>query len=256
VSWRDDTVDWSAFDAALVHSTWDYHQDLDGFLRWSQRVDRLTRLVNPAPVIAWNAHKRYLLQLERVGLPVVSTVVVERERLESFAAVVDRKGWAEVVIKPCVSAGAIDTGRFRSDDPRAARAFAHLLDRTDVMVQPYLPEIESAGETSVLVIGGEITHAVVKVPGTGDFRVQLHHGGAERAVEPTPAERDLARAAVEAVSRIGPVLYARVDCVTVDGQPRLMELEVIEPALFLTFADDAVADRLIACLIARAQAGR
>jgi glutathione synthase/RimK-type ligase-like ATP-grasp enzyme len=253
VSWRDDTVDWSVFDAALVHSTWDYHEDLDAFLGWSERVGHLTRLVNPASVIAWNAHKRYLLDLERDGLPVVPTVVVERDRPESLAAVVDRTGWSEVVIKPCVSAGAIDTGRYRADDPSAARAVADVLDRTDALVQPYLPEIETAGETSVLVIGGDITHAVVKVPGTGDFRVQLHHGGVERSVEATPAERELAHAAVEAVSRIAPVLYARVDCVTVDGQPRLMELEVIEPSLFLTFAEDSVADRLIAALTADAR---
>jgi glutathione synthase/RimK-type ligase-like ATP-grasp enzyme len=257
VSWRDDTVDWSAFDAALIHSTWDYHEDVDSFLRWSAHVGRLTRLVNPAPVIAWNTHKRYLLHLEQEGLAIVPTIVVERDRPESLAAVVDRTGWTEVVVKPCISAGALGAGRFNADDPAAERALAGLLlEGSDVLVQPYLAEIETAGETSVLVIDGEITHAVVKVPGAGDFRVQLHHGGAERSTEPTEAERDLALEAIDAVSHLAPALYARVDCVTVDGRPRLMELEVIEPALFLTFAGDSVADRLIAALVAHAAARR
>lgn len=238
----------------LVHSTWDYHDDPDRFLAWTEHVAQQARLCNPHPVLAWNAHKRYLLDLEDAGVPVVPTAIVERSNPEPLACVADRRGWRTVVVKPTVSAGAKSTGRFDLDDPAGERALAEVLRSTDAIVQPYLPEIEVAGETSIVVIGNEITHAVAKVPAAGDFRVQVQFGGGERAVEPTAAERELAAQAVAAVSSLGPIAYARVDCVTVDGRPLLMELEVIEPALFLSFAGDAVADRLIACLMAHADA--
>lgn len=250
VSWRDATVDWGTFDAVLIHSTWDYHEALGEFLAWAERVDELSRLVNPVEVVRWNAHKRYLLDLAATGVPVVPTVVVPQAEPESLACVADARGWAEVVVKPAVGAGAVGAGRFRIDEPAGERALASVLTSSDALVQPFLTEIESRGETSVLVLGGEVTHAVGKVPRSGDFRVQEHHGGTERAVAPTAAELELAALATAAVAEIAPVHYARVDCVTVDGRPHLMELEVIEPSLYLPFASPETADRLMAALLA------
>ena len=176
------------------------------------------------------------------------TVVVPVSAPESVTSIADREGWTELVIKPSVAGGARGAGRWRADDPGAQRALATLLVQGDVLVQPYLREIES-GETSVVMFADALSHAVVKVPATGDFRVQRHHGGAERGVEPTSAEIDLARKAVTAAQRVDPVVYARVDCVTVDGRPLVMELELIEPALFLPLAPPAAADRLVEALI-------
>jgi len=239
-------VDWSAFDAALIRSTWDYHDVVDDFLAWVRRAAQATRLHNPVRLIEWNAHKRYLVDLEAAGLPVVPTALVTRADPESMTNIADRRGWSAVVVKPAVSAGAKATGRYDVGDPAGERALRGVLATGDALVQPYLTEVESHGETSLVVIGGHVTHAVSKLPSTGDFRVQAHFGGAERAVEPTPSEKELAGQALAAVSPFGPVTYARVDCVTVDGQPRLMELEVIEPALYLSFGPMSAADRLIA----------
>jgi glutathione synthase/RimK-type ligase-like ATP-grasp enzyme len=248
VPWRDPHVDWSAFDVVLIRSTWDYHEAREEFVLWAERVDAVTRLHNPAPIVAWNSHKGYLVDLEKWSVPIVPTTLVRPSSPESVAAVADRHGWSDVVIKPSVGAGALGAGRWRADEPAAERALAAILESGDALVQPYLREIES-GETSVLVLDGDVTHAVAKVPASGDFRVQLHHGGVERAVEPTPSEVELAGLALAAASRVAPILYARVDCVTVDGQARLMELEVLEPALYLSFAPESAADRLLAAIL-------
>lgn len=233
----------------LIHSTWDYHEAPDEFVAWAEHVDELSRLYNPASIVRWNAHKSYLLDLAARGVPVVPTVVVKQSAPESVASIADREGWIDVVTKPSVGAGALGAGRWRTDDPAAERALTELLERHDVLVQPFLREIEHTGETSVVVFDDAVSHAVVKVPAAGDFRVQPHHGGAERAVEPTDAEVELALHAVAAVREIAPVLYARVDCVTVDGRPRVMELEVLEPSLFLELAPPEAADRLVAALL-------
>lgn len=249
VSWRDRSVDWAGFDAALIHSTWDYHEARDEFVRWASRVDQVSRLHNPAAIVGWNSHKRYLNDLEKWGVPTVPTEVVRTEAVETVGAIADRRSWDHVVLKPAVGAGALGAGRWRADDPAGERALRELMAAGDALVQPYLDEIEQ-GETSMVVIDGEVTHAVGKVPAEGDFRVQLHHGGRERRVEPTPAEVELALRSVEVVeSEVATLTYARVDCVSVDGQPRLMELEVLEPALFLTFAPEGAADRLLGAII-------
>lgn len=248
--WDDPAVDWASYEAVVIRSTWDYHRSLDRFLRWCDGVEAVTRLVNPASVARWNAHKRYLLDLVAAGVPVVPTELVARGSREPLSAVADRRGWDEVVIKPAVGAGAVDTTRHRADEPAAERALAALTATGDVLVQPFLDEIQSGGETSVVVMDGRVTHAVTKVPATGDFRVQEQYGGRERAVEPTIAEVELARAAVAVAEDAGRAAYARVDCVTVDGAPCVMELEVLEPALFLPLAPAGTADALVAAVLA------
>lgn len=250
VSWRDPAVAWERFDAALIHSTWDYQEARDDFVEWAVRVGAVTRLCNPAPIVRWSSHKGYLLDLAAHGVPVVDTELVPRDAPVSLAAIAARRGWSTVVVKPAIGAGATGAGRWDSGDADASAAFRSLLATGDVLVQPYLAEIEDAGETSLLWLAGEVTHAVRKVPAAGDFRVQEHHGGRERVVEPTPAELELVREAVDAANDVAPITYARIDCLTVDGAPRLMELEVLEPALFLSFAPPDAADRLLAGIVA------
>lgn len=249
VSWRDPDVDWSRFDAVLIRSTWDYHEARDEFVRWADRVDTMSRLHNPAAVVAWNSHKGYLSDLDGWGVPTVPTAVVRPSASETVASIARDRQWSRVVIKPAVGSGALGASRWDADDPASDGALVDLLAVGDVLVQPYLAEIEG-GETSVVVLAGQVTHAVTKVPAAGDFRVQLHHGGQERRVEPTGDEIELAKRAVAIVGReISRVSYARVDCVTVDGEPRLMELEVLEPSLFLPFAPEGTADRFLTTIV-------
>jgi glutathione synthase/RimK-type ligase-like ATP-grasp enzyme len=241
----DADVDWGAHELVVVRSPWDYFTRLEEFLGWVDRVAAQTRIVNPASVIRWNSHKGYLPGLAAQGVPVLPTLLLGRGA-DGAVARLAACGWADVVVKPAVDGGARETLRA---DPRSPEAAAHaerLAAAGDVVVQPYAPQVE-AGETSLLFFGGELSHAVRKVPAAGDYRVQAHHGGTEHPHRATPAELETARRAMACAP--GPLTYARVDLVDVDGVPTLMELEVIEPDLFLRL-DDAALGRFTAVLLA------
>jgi glutathione synthase/RimK-type ligase-like ATP-grasp enzyme len=269
--WTDRSVDWSRFDAIVIRSCWDYHEDLAAWLAWLDRLDAAgvaERTHNLPPLLRWNARKTYLTQLAAHGIATVPTVWLDDAALASVVdvraalrAAAGRAG--ELVAKPAVSAGARGTVRLRLADLDGDSTGRQLEDalpswrlRGPVLVQPFLDEIVDPGEWSLLFFDGGFSHAVLKRPAGGDFRVQPQHGGRTEGREPPPA----VRAAADEVLRVAlplatvaarPPLYARVDLVVVAGAPLLMELEVIEPALFLRHAGGAAAERL-----ARAIAGR
>jgi glutathione synthase/RimK-type ligase-like ATP-grasp enzyme len=250
VTWDDTDARWDAYAAVLIRSTWDYHHRLDDFVAWCEQVAAVSRLWNPLPVVRWNAHKGYLLGLADAGVPTVPTVVVEAGDCGAdVQSLLTQHGWDEAVVKPAVSAGGKATSRVRGDDPTARARFADAVMLGDTLVQPYLDAIRTDGEMSTIVIDGGVSHGIEKLPGDTDFRVQVQFGGRERLVEPSAAEVGLAQMAVEAARSIvgHDLLYARVDSVTVDGQPLLMELEVIEPSLFFDHVPSAAAG-LIAAL--------
>jgi hypothetical protein len=256
VSWDDASADWSAFDAVVVRSTFDYSRRRDEFLAWADSLDG--RLSNPPAVLRWNSDKRYLSDLASAGLPVVPTIFVSPEDplppLEG-----------EVVVKPAVSAGGRDTGRFAPGAHDAARALLVDITRSGrvAMVQPYLPAVDERGETALVLVAGELSHVLRKravlapdeVAPVRDDEI----GAAEvmydedlvRAGDATGAERELAGAIIAAVAeRFGaPPLYARVDLLAgARGAPTLLELELVEPALYLAEAPGA-AQRLAAAII-------
>ena len=233
--WDDPAVDWSGFDLVVVRSTWDYQYQRDAFLEWAASVPRV---LNPLPVLRWNTDKRYLRDLEEAGVPIVPTVYGERG-----------SGWTlpsepeEVVVKPTVSAGSRDTARYRRDDPRLQEHIDRILEggRTP-MLQPYLAAIEQHGETALMYLGGEFSHAVRKGPllrPGGAMTDQLFAPEEIVARTPSPEERVLADRMVDVVQRrFGPLAYARVDLLP---GPVLLELELAEPSLFLAFGADAPA---------------
>jgi glutathione synthase/RimK-type ligase-like ATP-grasp enzyme len=182
-------------------------------------------------VLRWNSRKTYLRELEAAGVPTVPTHFVEKGG-ESLARVLRETGWDEVVVKPVVSASAYETWRasratLAQDDAR----YALLLAEGAVMVQPFLPGIMTEGEWSLCFFAGRYSHAVLKRPRPGDFRVQADHGGQYTAEEPSRQLVAEAGAALRAAGRR--TLYARVDGCVMDGAFRLMELELLEPGLFL-----------------------
>ena len=231
--WDDPAVDWASYDLVVVRSTWDYTARREEFLAWAEAVPRL---LNPPQVLRWNTDKRYLADLAVAGVPVVpTTFVAPGEGFEVPAY--------EHVVKPSVSAGARDTVRFAAGEDSSAHAAALLGAGRTVMVQPYQPAVDEAGETAVLLFDGEPSHAARKapvlVPGLGDpDDVEI------TPREATAAELEVARAALAVVPWPEPLLFARVDLVPgADGGPVLMELEVTEPCLFLLQAPGA-AERL------------
>jgi glutathione synthase/RimK-type ligase-like ATP-grasp enzyme len=243
----DADLDWAGFPLVLVRSPWDYFERLNEFLGWARRVAALTRLVNPCPVIEWNAHKRYLGELAAQGLPVVPTLWLDQGSTDS-AARLAAAPWQQLVIKPAVSIGAINTLRGDRDDPASRQHIDALLPSGDVMVQPYLPDIASAGEVSLVFFSGTFSHAIRKVPRPGDYRVQDMYGGTVHPHTPSAAEIELATNALRLTP--APTTYARVDLVRHEGRQLIMELELIEPELFLPAAPDA-ARRFAAALHAQ-----
>jgi glutathione synthase/RimK-type ligase-like ATP-grasp enzyme len=246
VVWDDPEADWSAFDLCLIRSTWDYHDKHREFLVWTRRVDAAAGLQNPAELVAWNIDKTYLRELAAAGVPTVPTVWVDRDDGVDLEAVLAGEGWDEAVVKPVVDLGARNLHRVRAGESSAALRLT--LQRSAAMVQPFLPSLEEQGELSLIYIDGKLTHAVRKRAAAGDFRVQGLWGGTAARTEPERAQVELAEQALAHLDE--PPLYARVDIVAgLDGGPCLIELELIEPNLYLTQHPPAAAALAEAALL-------
>lgn len=237
VEWTDASVDWSAFDAALIRSTWDYVARFDAFEAWLAATASRTRLLNPERLVRWNLHKGYLLALEAAGVGIVPTELVRAGDDPDWPALFARFG--DLVVKPAVSAGSFATIRVAAGDLAPVRS--HHLEHAgrDFLVQPCLASVVAHGETNLVHLGGRFSHAIHKGARWAGDREQ-----SRGLVEPTEAERALARAALAAVAArgLGEPVYARVDMAEgPDGRPLLMELELVEPALFLDRAPDRAA---------------
>ena len=247
--WDDPTVDWAAYDLAVLRSPWDYPARREEFLAWAARVPRLA---NPADVVAWNTDKRYLVDLATAGVPVVPTTWLD-----------PGTPWTppetgRIVLKPAVGAGSIDAGQYDCADREHRRLAAdhvarlHAAGRT-VMLQPYLPAVDTYGETALLFFRGAYSHAIRKGPmlaGPDLGTKGLYKPEQISAREPTPAERAVAERVLAAVPGAPDLLYARVDLIPgPDGAPVLVELELTEPSLFLALARGA-ADRFAAAVAA------
>ena len=254
--WTDPSVDWASFDLVVIRETWDYVEQHAEFLAWAGAVSVATTLLNPAPVVGWSTDKTYLRDLDRAGVPIVPTEFLVPDGRAS--------GWrpaathGDVVVKPAVSAGSRDTMRFAArdvDGAAAAHAAALLAAGRTVMVQPYLDAVDDRGETALLFFGGEFSHAIRKGPllvrdVEGERVAGLFVQEDITAREPSPAELSVARRAVAQVPGAQPPLYARVDLVPgPDGDPLLLELELVEPSVFLAHAPGA-ADRFAAAILA------
>jgi glutathione synthase/RimK-type ligase-like ATP-grasp enzyme len=236
VCWDDPDASWPAAGVVVVRSTWDYHERLDAFLGWAEYVGSVTTLCNDAATIRWNSHKGYLLDLADHGVDIVDTRVV---RSGDHAEL----GPGDLVVKPAVSAGADRTIRFASQADLDA-----LTATDDVLIQPYITAIETKGELSIVCIDGEVSHVVRKVPPDGDFRTQEEHGAAISVEGLDDRHRDLATAALSALDTAP--LYARVDAADTEEGLQIMELELIEPTLWLRWHPPA-ADVLAASIAAQ-----
>ncbi len=255
--WDDPQVDWSTFDSVLIRTTWDYQEKLPAFAAWAEHAHTQTRLFNPIQVVRWNTHKGYLRELARLGIPIAPTTWLPRGTRANAADILVERGWHRAFIKPAVGATARETLPFGERDLAAAQAHLdRLLPHEDLMVQPYLSSVETLGELSAVVIDGQLTHTLRKVPVAGDYRVQDDFGATD---EPWPLDAKAAAVVDAAIGfmheRFGPLLYARVDLLQLDdGSYGLNELELVEPSLFFRHGPDAV-QRLVSAWEARLQQG-
>jgi hypothetical protein len=244
VPWDSPTACWDDYDIVVIRSTWDYYR------RWEEYLEVLTRieasgaeLHNPLDVVRWNIDKRYLADLEARGVTIVPTVWQSPFDPASLPEVRTQLGSDDLIVKPNVSAGADATYRLApsmTDDPLAD--IAHELGTRRVMLQPMVASVVEVGEYSLFYLGGEYSHAILKTPKAHDFRVQEEYGS---SIVPVTPEADLASTAAQVMAAVDrPLLYARVDLVRLaDGTPAVMELELIEPSLYLRY-DEGAAERL------------
>ena len=237
--WNDPKVKWEAFDQVIIRSPWDYHRHQAEFLDWFTHLDRVgVSVQNPTPILRWNLDKVYLKWIEERGGSIVPTEWIEKGAPVDIKAVLEHRGWHRAVVKPTISASAHDTWI-----TSAAQAKEHeersrpILKRCGLMIQPFLAEIETEGEMSMLFYGGRYSHSVRKRPAAGDFRVQTDHGGTVEPATPSPATLREAQQIVDL--RGDELLYARVDGVVVGDEFQLMEFEVLEPQLFFPFHPQA-----------------
>ena len=235
VCWDDETTNLAGFRALVLRSTWDYHRRVPEFERWLRRVEAAgIPLWNPAALVRWNMHKRYLRDLEDAGVLIPRTQWFSRGTAVVLRDVMDSEGWADAIVKPAISASATDTWRVTADDGEDAARFDSLLQRSDVLVQEVIPEVAQVGEWSLMFIGGVFSHATLKRPRAGDFRVQTELGGS--AVPASASAESVATGAAILSHLPHPPLYTRIDGVVTARGFMLMEAECIEPVLFFEHA--------------------
>lgn len=222
-AWDDPDVDWGSYDLCIIRSCWNYFEDPDRFLNWVDRTAEQSRVLNSPRVVHWNIHKRYLNVLEKNGVPAVPTKWAPRGEETNLKYL----GWDDVVIKPAIGAGSVNTRRFQLEEFKEAQGFldSQVQDK-EMMIQPYLRSVEHGGERALIWIDGELTHCVVKTP-----RFSGQDEKVSEAVAVTNQEKELADRALACVP--GDLLYARVDVMEDENKnPLVSELELMEPSLF------------------------
>lgn len=243
LGWEDEAINWAAFDAVLIGSTWDYQDNLEAFLTRLSAIEAATNLFNSRDTVIWNSRKTYLRDLAANGVATVPTLWLDEADEAAIAQAFDTLGTDDLIIKRQIGANAEGQYRLRCGDPLPVMP-------EPMMVQPFLPAIQSEGEMSLIFIGGAFSHALIKSPAAGDYRIQSSYGGSNRNHLPSAAEKASAAAILGSLDELP--LYARVDMVRDEnGQLLLMELELIEPFLYPLQADglgerfyDAIASRL------------
>lgn len=248
VDWDDPAVDWAAYDRAVLRSTWDYDDRLDDFTVWLAHAESRTDLVNPRPAVLWSSDKRYLQDLDDAGVPVTPTRFVAPGSTPEFPP-------GRFVVKPAVGAGSRGAASYGPGQHRLATAHVaslHAAGRV-VLVQPFVDSVATDGEWPMVFLGGVFSHAASKRVDLPDAATIDGLFAAEVNVPHTASAEQLAvaHAAMAVVTgRFGLLPYARVDLVRADdGTSLVLEVELVEPSLFLPQAGAGAADRLAAALL-------
>ncbi|GHA71915.1 ATP-grasp domain-containing protein [Pontibacter akesuensis] len=237
--WDDPAVDWAKYDVVLLKAPWDYFEKINAFYAWLNKLEQLeVRVLNPIKTVRWNADKRYLLELQEKGVGVVPTFWLEQGTSLNVAAVFEQLQASKLILKPAVSGAAKNTFALTEAEAQdKAASIDALLQQESFLAQPFVPEVQAKGEWSFLFFNGEYSHTVLKTAKPGDFRVQHFFGGTVHTPEPPAHLLETAHNIVDNYAQ--GCLYARVDGVEVNGELVLMELELIEPFLFMATSEGA-----------------
>ena len=235
VIWNAPGVNWQQYDVAIIKSPWDYHEQIDAFYNWLRATEQLgVQFLNPVDMMIWNSNKKYLLEIAATGLPIIPSELIAKGSSPGWHTFFSRWHTDKIVVKPCVSAGAKNTLLLTTGEIAAKQEeLKALLQEEDYLVQPFMKEI-GEGEWSFVFFGGQFSHVLLKTPRDGDFRVQHYHGGSFR--EAAVAGDYISKAGAYVQHFAKGALYVRVDGVIKEGEFYLMELEMIEPYLYLSTA--------------------
>jgi len=236
VIWNDEQINWENYQLAILKSPWDYFDLYEDFKSWLNLLEgKNIRLLNPIDIVRWNADKHYLKEIELAGLNITPSIFITNSDEINLNAFFEKFNTDKLIVKPCVSGGAKNTFKVTIDNVEAVNEkLSLLIQNEDFIIQPFLPEILENGEWSFIFFNGIYSHTLVKKAKQGDFRVQPAHGGSVHIQNPDQALIEIAAEYVKLFAK--DCLYARVDGTFVNNQFLLMELELIEPFLFLNTA--------------------
>ena len=242
VAWSDPAVDWSSFSCLLIKSTWDYFDFYEEFKDWIKAMRQLgIPLLNSLDTLEWNSSKRYLLEIAAKGFPVIAGHILEKGAEVSTSTIFEKIASEIMVVKPLVSGGAKNTLKIAKKDwDNYAAQVQSLVKEEACLVQSFVKEVQEVGEYSLIFFNGIFSHAVLKTPAKQDFRVQHYFGGTIKTIQPSSEMIDSCQKLMDNFGKN--TLYARVDGVVSDGIFFLMELEMIEPYLFLDSSPAALAN--------------
>ncbi|HEX8575216.1 MAG TPA: hypothetical protein VF677_02880 [Flavobacterium sp.] len=236
VIWDNNTVKWNDFDYLIFRNTWDYFEKETTFNQWLDKIEHLgVKTLNPVALIKENKHKFYLKDLEKKGIPVIPTLFINKTQHFDLASLLPQQ-WQKAVIKPAFSAGSYLTELFDVKDVVTVnQKYKGIVSEKELLLQEFVPEIETLGETSFIFYNKKFSHCINKKPAAGDFRIQSQFGGKYNLVQP---DKDLIDQAQHVVNLIDhDTLYARVDGIIIDSQLQLMEVECIEPDLYFEYCE-------------------
>ena len=234
--WDDHTVNWNNFDYLIFRNTWDYFEKEKTFNNWLDKIEHLgIKTLNPITLIKENKHKFYLKKLEQKGIPVIPTLFIEKTQHFNLASLLPQQ-WQKAVIKPAFSAGSYLTEMFDIKDVASVnQKYKSIASEKELLLQEFIPQITSFGETSFIFYNKKFSHCINKKPATGDFRIQSQFGGKYSLVQPHQNVIDQAQ---QVVNNIGhDALYARVDGIIINSRLQLMEVECIEPDLYFEYCE-------------------
>jgi glutathione synthase/RimK-type ligase-like ATP-grasp enzyme len=234
--WDDKTVNWSDFDYLVFRNTWDYFERESEFNHWLDQIEKLgIKTLNPIEVIKQNKHKFYLRDLQKNGIQIIPTVFIDKTPNLNLSELIPTH-WKKAVIKPAFSAGSYQTAVFEvSDIKKINEEYKNIASEKELLLQEFMPEIQTLGETSFIFFNKKFSHCVNKKPIDGDFRVQTQFGGKYTSIAPNLEIIEKAQKIVNTFS--DNLLYARIDGIVIENELHLMEVECIEPDLYFDLSE-------------------
>lgn len=245
--WSDKNINWTDFDYLIFRNTWDYFEKESEFKIWLDHIEKLgMKTLNPIEIIKQNIHKFYLRDLEQHGITILPTVFIDKTKNLNLAALIPSH-WKKAVLKPAFSAGSYLTEVFEiSESQVISEKYKSIAAEKELLLQEFMPEIQTLGETSFIFFNKKFSHAVNKKPVDGDFRVQSLFGGKYTSVHPNPEMIQKAQKVIDTFQE--ELLYARVDGILIDDELYLMEIECIEPDLYFNLSENSL-ERFVAEIV-------